>query len=97
MSAFILYPNGVRQDVSPSPRGNELNPKTFTLEEMQNIVGGYIEVVSLDDDVYMIVDEEGKLKGKYVNRQATKIFNKYTKTLDFIVGTVLICTTDMVE
>lgn len=97
MSAYILYTSGIRQDVAPSPRGNKLHPKTFTTEELQNIVGGYFEIVRLSDDVFMIVDEEGKLKGKYINMKATQIFRKYTGINDTIVGNVLICTSDMVE
>ena len=36
-----------------------------TLEDMQKLVDGYIEVIStdIDDKVFMIVNEEGKLYG----------------------------------
>lgn len=33
-----------------------------TLEQMQNLVGGFIEVVGVAQDILMIVNEEGKLK-----------------------------------
>ena len=33
-----------------------------TLEDLQNEVGGYIETVTLAEDVVIICDEEGKLK-----------------------------------
>lgn len=32
-----------------------------TLEAMQNIVGGYLETVTLDKDVVLICNEEGRL------------------------------------
>jgi len=35
-----------------------------TLENFQKIVGGYIETVTLPNDVVIICDEEGMLKGK---------------------------------
>lgn len=35
-----------------------------TLENLQKIVGGYIETVTLPHDVVIICDEEGMLKGK---------------------------------
>jgi len=34
-----------------------------TLEAFQQIVGGYIEQITLDDNVILIVNEEGKLRG----------------------------------
>lgn len=37
------------------------NGSDFTLEEMQAIVGGYIELVELDGSTTMVVNEEGKL------------------------------------
>lgn len=38
-----------------------------TLEAAQAIVGGYIEIVEVEDGLYMVCDEEGKLKGKAFN------------------------------
>lgn len=34
-----------------------------TLEAMQKIVGGYIETVTLDKNIVLICNEEGRLKG----------------------------------
>ena len=40
-----------------------------TLKEMQEIVGGYIEIIRpFDDPVALVCDEEGKLKGYELNR-----------------------------
>ena len=36
----------------------------YSLKELQEMVGGYIEVVNVDDDHSLIVDEEGMLKLK---------------------------------
>lgn len=98
MRAYILKCTGEKYSVVPKPRTGELNPQTFTLEEMQNIVGGYIQIVNLTDEVLMILDEEGKLKQKYYNQAATELFQKcFPNTMDFIVGDVLVCEADMVE
>ena len=35
-----------------------------TLDNLQKTVGGYIETVSLETDLVVICDEEGRLKGK---------------------------------
>ena len=34
-----------------------------SLESMQKIVGGYIETFQLDDEVFIVCNEEGKLNG----------------------------------
>lgn len=38
-----------------------------TLKNLQSIVGGYIETVTLASDFVVICDEEGRLKGKEHN------------------------------
>lgn len=48
-----------------------MNGETFSLEEMQHYVGGYIETVNLGGGKVLIVDKEGKMKGKLPNRIAT--------------------------
>lgn len=50
----IIKTDGTRQPVQPA------NGSDFTLEEMQAIVGGYIELVELDGNTTMVVNEEGK-------------------------------------
>jgi len=47
-----------------------------TLKEAQAFVGGYVEVVNLKEDGCLLVDEEGLLKNKIVNLQATYLYNK---------------------
>ena len=58
--------------------------KSPTLKEMQKLVGGYIEVIYLDSGDQMIVDEEGLLKQKEINRDASIIKG------NVIVGNVII-------
>jgi hypothetical protein len=66
-----------------------------TLEEMQRLVGGYIEVIperklgKLTGRL-IVMDEEGKLKGKPVNRKATEKFRESLLPGDVLVGTVLV-------
>lgn len=48
--------------------------ETLTLELMQDIVGGFIEIVSSHNGMIRFVcDEEGKLKGYPINIAATQI------------------------
>lgn len=46
----IIKTDGTRQPVQPA------NGSDFTLEEMQAIVGGYIELVELDGNTTMVVN-----------------------------------------
>jgi len=84
--ALIIRANGTTEEVFPS------QGKEFTLEELQKAVDGHIEVVPIRNpvlsDKVMFCDEEGKLKNKPFNFEATKqamILN------DVIVGDVILC------
>lgn len=92
---MIVRSNGSMEVVEPK------NGIYFSLEEMQKIVGGHIEICEVHDDikkdidepVMMVIDEEGKLKSKPVNWSATAIY-KYSMVgdvlVDVVVGDVLI-------
>ena len=73
--------------------GNMLTPKGkyYTLQQMQEIVGGYIEMITLADGRHMILDEEGKLKDKPVNLIATTLAESVLGGADYICGDVLVC------
>ena len=90
-SAKIIYTDKEAEDYTPK------NGKTFALTEMQEIVGGYIEPIRLNDGRMIIVDEDGKSKGKAVNIPATNIMRRDHYTTDYIVGTAIVCDADMVE
>ena len=62
-----------------------------TPKSLQNTVGGYIEVISmdhLDPNIILICNEEGKLMGLPLNRT---LHDRYGNTLDYIAGTFIIC------
>ena len=55
-----------------------------TLEEMQRVVGGYIQATyPFDDPVAVVCDDEGKIKGYELNR--------YIPNVDIIAGTFFVC------
>ena len=66
------------------------------LSKLQELVGGYIEGVTLDlpisDPIVMLCDEEGKLKDKPINAIASAIMQAYP--FDFCVGDALILALD---
>lgn len=88
--ATIYKATGERESVSPN------NGTDFQLEELQNIVGGYIEIIRFEDNI-MVLNEEGKLMRLPYNQYATDLFRKYYNTNDFIVGDVLICKSEEVK
>ena len=89
--AIIIKVNGQKQeDVKPS------NGKTFSLAELQDDVGGYIQIVPIITGEHsgklMIVDEEGLLKtNPQVNTEASIIAGRR------IVGQVVVINRDESE
>jgi len=58
-------------------RTEELKPPNgvhWSLQELQTLVGGYIEVVRTTNGEFMVIDEEGKLKHKELNIPATRLY-----------------------
>ena len=90
-SAKIIYTDKEAEDYTPK------NGKTFALTEMQEIVGGYVEPIRLNDGRMIIVDEDGKSKDKAVNIPATNILRRDHFTTDYIVGTAIACDADMID
>lgn len=89
--AFIYKVNGEIIPVTP------INKKSFTLGELQDIVGGYIQVIALQDGRLMILDEEGKLYGKSRNNTATNVAKDTLFNNDYIVGDVLVTPYELVD
>ena len=48
-----------------------------TLEAMQEAVGGYIDIVGLDDNVCILLNDEGKLIGLEGNRRIGKRYHRW--------------------
>ena len=63
------------------------------LAELQEIVGGSIEILHLKGKCYkfMIINEEGKLNKLPYNENATILYKLSLNTDDFIVGDALVC------
>ena len=68
------------------PKTIYIKDKAPKLEELQDMVGGIIQVIQLKDK-QIIIDEEGKLKGKEFNGEATELWNV---TYDVIVGDAVV-------
>ena len=64
----------------------DLSESEQELKSLQNAVGGYVQVIELEDDFTMWVNEEGKLLGLEENKIATVIWE-----VRFGIGTDIIC------
>ncbi|MBI4201193.1 MAG: DUF3846 domain-containing protein [Chloroflexi bacterium] len=83
--AEVIKTDGIRQEITPR------EGKRFKLEELQAIVGGFIEIVALPGRRIMVLNEEGKLKQLPSNAAATALARGTIAGSDFIVGDVLVC------
>ena len=68
-----------------------------TLESAQEFVGGYVEGITFPNGDYLIINEEGKLKGLPLNPEATALSrttfdndNYITGRKDFVVGPAIL-------
>ena len=68
-----------------------------SLEQAQDFVGGYVEGIPFPNGDYLIANEEGKLMGLPLNKEATKLWkatfdndNFITGRNDFIVGNAIL-------
>ena len=89
--AYIIKTTGEVIETQPA------NGTDFSLEELQTIVGGYIEVVSLHDGRLIVCDEQGKQKSKDINHTATDLFRLTLLTNDFLVGDILVCREEQIK
>ena len=91
--ARIIKTNGEIIPVEPK------NGTDFQLEEMQEIVGGYIQLFYLMNDVgeVIVMNEDGKIEGLPTNPKATELAESLLYDGDFIVGDVLVCTNKQIR
>jgi hypothetical protein len=90
MTSTIIKTDGTRHDVVPR------NKTDFQCDELQEIVGGYFEILPLSKSQIMVVNEEGKIHGKPYNHLAT-LCAYMAGIRDVIVGNVLVCDINMVK
>lgn len=80
---------------------SQIKPKNgteFKLEEVQRYVGGYIEIVRLNEKQIMVVNEDGKFT-KGCNQIASSIAHLYCAIdqCDYIAGDAVICPSKMLS
>lgn len=84
--ATIIKPTGEQEHVA-LPSGD-----VQRLEALQKIVGGYIQLLSLDQDRYMVLHEKEKRGSHLLNKPATILAKscQAIREADYIAGTVVV-------
>jgi len=85
--ATIIAPDGRRAHLTPA------DGEHFTLAEMQAVVGGHIELVTLNEHDLMFVNEDGHRLGLTFNPVATALYHEAGGRPEYpVLGTVLLTT-----
>lgn len=90
MKAQLINHDGETLEVEP------INGEDFKLAELQGMVNGNIEIVYLNDNIIMVINEEGKLLNLPINHTATCLYQMCRGIKDVIVGDVLLCRNNQV-
>lgn len=85
MDNYIIKADGTIIEYNPA------NKRGFTLCEMQQAVGGYIQQVGRYQNKSIWANEEGRLRGFPVNEKASELCYRE------IVGDVLVCNEKQVK
>ena len=81
--AKLFKVDGTIENIKPA------NGKSFTLAELQEMVGGLIQAVPVFEDKFIIVDEEGRLKNYQHNVIASLLV--MDEVNGDIVGDMVLC------
>lgn len=90
---YIIKTDGSVVETEPA------DGKMFTLEELQAIVGGYIEIIYLNDERLMVLNEDGKFQRLKRNQKATELAHRHNAIFasDFIVGDVAVINSSQID
>ena len=91
-AGILLTATGATIGVAPA------NGADYKLEELQRLVGGLIEIVTLTENTIMVVNEEGK--GVFPKNVKATVMAKALGAIfpeDHIAGNALLCASDMVK
>jgi hypothetical protein len=66
-NALVMHPDGRTTNITPA------NGTHYTLEELQTLVGGYIELVPMPHNRYAVVNEEGQYLNLDFNPRASEL------------------------
>lgn len=82
-AGLLIKADGTETEVTPGDR-------KFTLAELQDMVGGYIQLVSTHDGRQMFVNEEGLLMNLPRNAKASEVIASKWWTLNGVQGDAVV-------
>lgn len=88
---IVITTDGATKKVAPK------NGTDYQLEELQEIVGGYIEMLYSPNEQCMVVNEEGWLNGLPVNDKATELCQEWGYGSNVVVGNVLVTSVNSIK
>ena len=93
IEASMILPNGEVDSIS-LPEDEEAR-----LRQLQEMVGGYIEVVALPGDRHMVINENGKDGPHMINHTATAIAHEAEAIMptDYIAGVAVILPAEVLQ
>ena len=93
ITASLIHPNGEVDSIS-LPEGEEAR-----LHQLQDLVGGYIEVVALPGERHMVINENGKDGPHMINHTATAIAHEAEAIMpsDYIAGVAVIIPAEVLQ
>lgn len=91
--AILIKTDGSKREVKPK------DGERFTLEEMQELVAGYIEIVHIGESQILVVNEMGKLYNLDLNDQATALARNHNSISaeDYIVGDAVLMDNELLD
>lgn len=90
--ATLIKADGTKKEIQP------INGTDFQLEELQNYVDGYIDIIYLRNGKILVINDNGK--GCYpTNTAATEIAHEHMAIYpgDYIDGDVVLCKNEEVR
>ena len=93
IEASMILPNGEVDSIS-LPEDEESR-----LRQLQDLVGGYIEVVALPGEHHMVINENGKDGPHMINHTATAIAHEAEAIMptDYIAGVAVILPAEVLQ
>lgn len=85
MINYLLTPRGERQAAAPK------DGVAFTVTELQDMVGGYIDIMELNDGM-VVFDVDGALNDKLYNKAATDLIRYSNPEWNgYVAGNAVVC------
>lgn len=73
------------------------NGSDFDYKELRKIIGAdHVQILSLRNQGWLVIDDEGKLKDKPINMGASLLYANFNPN-DYIVGDALFCAKSMIK